>query len=104
MLGGEFEYLEELIDSFLEDAPLLIAELHQYLEQDDAAGVRRIAHSLKSNGADFGAARFSELCKDLEKSAMNGKLDNAGEPVAQISREYELVAAALSLIKQKGEI
>jgi HPt (histidine-containing phosphotransfer) domain-containing protein len=66
VLGGEFEYLAELIDSFLEDGPQLLAELNQYVQAGDAAGVRRVAHSLKSNGADFGATTFSSLCKELE--------------------------------------
>ena len=54
-LGGEFSNLVLLIDSFLEDAPHLLAELDQFIKSGDAGGVRRIAHGLKSNGADFGA-------------------------------------------------
>jgi HPt (histidine-containing phosphotransfer) domain-containing protein len=104
MVGGEFEYLEELIDSFLEDAPKLIAELQRYVDEGDADGVRRIAHSLKSNGADFGATHFAELCKQLELSASTGKLNGARKSTLMISNEYERVSTALSQIKQIGEI
>ena len=80
MLGGEFVYLEELIDSFLEDAPQLLAELDQFVEGGDSAGVRRVAHSLKSNGADFGATTFSNLCKELEMVGKSGDAGWSGRP------------------------
>jgi HPt (histidine-containing phosphotransfer) domain-containing protein len=104
MLGGEFEYLVELIDSFLEDAPNLLAELGQYVEGEDAAGVRRIAHSLKSNGADFGATTFSRLCKDLEMMGKEDAMDGAGDLTAQISTEYGRVEAALVAVRREGRI
>jgi CheY-like chemotaxis protein/HPt (histidine-containing phosphotransfer) domain-containing protein len=104
MLGGEFEYLVELIDSFLEDAPQLLAELEQSVESGDAAAVRRVAHSLKSNGADFGAATFSNLCKELEMIGKAGTIDGAGELTAQIVAEYGKVEAALAAVRREGKL
>jgi signal transduction histidine kinase/DNA-binding response OmpR family regulator/HPt (histidine-containing phosphotransfer) domain-containing protein/PAS domain-containing protein len=104
MLGGEFVYLVELIDSFLEDAPQLLAELNQYLENGDAAGVHRVAHSLKSNGADFGASTFSDLCKELESVGRSGVLDGAADLVAQILAEYGKVETALKAVRQGGKV
>jgi CheY-like chemotaxis protein len=104
MLGGEFAYLVELIDSFLEDAPQLLAELNDSIAGEDAAGVRRVAHSLKSNGADFGAATFSGLCKELEMRAKEGALDGAADLAARIAAEYRSVAAALESVRREGSI
>jgi HPt (histidine-containing phosphotransfer) domain-containing protein len=104
MLGGEFDYLVELIDSFLEDAPQLLSELEQLVESGDAAGVRRVAHSLKSNGADFGADSFSSLCKELEMTAKAGTLEGTGDMVAQIAAEYGRVAAALAAVRREGRL
>jgi CheY-like chemotaxis protein len=104
VLGGEFEYLAELIDSFLEDAPQLLAELHQFVQAGDSAGVRRVAHSLKSNGADFGATTFSNLCKELEMMGKSGALDGAADLAAQIGAEYEKVEAALAAVRRRGSI
>ena len=39
--------------------------------------MRRIAHSLKSNGADLGATAFTEQCKELEELGKTGALDEA---------------------------
>ena len=81
MLGGEFGNLAQLIDSFLEDAPKLLAELDKYIAGSDAGGVRRVAHGLKSNGADFGAMRFSAFCKELEAYGEIGHAGWRAEPI-----------------------
>jgi CheY-like chemotaxis protein/HPt (histidine-containing phosphotransfer) domain-containing protein len=101
-VGGEFAYLAELIDSFLADAPQLLTELEQCAQAGDAAGVRRIAHSLKSNGADLGAIAFTEQCKELEGLAKTGALDDAAARVARLQAEYRSVEAALGTVLNAG--
>jgi HPt (histidine-containing phosphotransfer) domain-containing protein len=104
MLGGEFVYLEELIDSFLEDAPQLLADLNRFVEDGDAEGASRMAHSLKSNGADFGASTFSNLCKELEVRGRSGEMNGAAGLVAQIEAEYGKLEAALRAVRREGRI
>jgi HPt (histidine-containing phosphotransfer) domain-containing protein len=104
MLGGEFEFLVELIDSFLEDAPKLLNELNGFVWNADAVGVRRVGHSLKSNGADFGATHFAGLCKDLEEMGKSGQLGGVAELAGRVSDEYKKVAAALTTIRQEGKV
>jgi len=104
MVGGEFDFLIELIDSFLEDAPQLFTELDQGVNQGDAAIVHRVAHSLKSNGADFGATQFAELCKELELRGKSGTLDYAAEAAVQIKDEFKGVRTALITVRNKGNI
>jgi CheY-like chemotaxis protein len=102
-LGGQFEYLVELVNTFLEDAPRLLAELRRCVEQGDAAGVRRIAHSLKSNGRDLGAGTFAQACKELETLAKSGTLLGAGG-MYRIEAEYAGVEAALRRMLSAREI
>ncbi|NIV28944.1 MAG: hypothetical protein GWN58_05360 [Anaerolineae bacterium] len=104
MLGGEFAYLVELIDSFLEDAPQLLDELGRSVDGGDAAGVRRVAHSLKSNGADFGATTFSNLCKELEMVGKSGVLNGVAGLAAQVETEYGRVEVALEAVRRDGRI
>jgi signal transduction histidine kinase/CheY-like chemotaxis protein len=99
-LGGEFANLKIIIDSFLQEAPGLLEELDRFVETGDAPGVRRLAHSLKSNGADFGASTFAERCKELEAMGKTGELDGAAELAAQIRTEYRKVAAALAILRE----
>jgi signal transduction histidine kinase/DNA-binding response OmpR family regulator/HPt (histidine-containing phosphotransfer) domain-containing protein/PAS domain-containing protein len=104
LVGGEHEYLVELIDSFLEDAPQLLDELSESIEKNDSISVRRVAHSLKSNGADFGAARFYELCRDLEMIAKSGTLETARTYATQIRSEFLKVQTALTAVRNNGHL
>jgi HPt (histidine-containing phosphotransfer) domain-containing protein len=104
MLGGEFSNLVQLIDSFLEDAPKLLAELDQFISSGDAGGVRRVAHGLKSNGADFGARKFSALCKELEVMGKSGDLEGAEDLYSLIATEFEQAVIALAGIRRAGKI
>jgi PAS domain S-box-containing protein len=96
-LGGD-DFLAEVIDAFLTDSPTLVATLRRSLDEKDADELRRAAHTLKSNGATLGAARFSELCRELEQRARNGRLDGASELVDRIEEEYELLQQALAAL------
>ena len=103
-LGGEYAYLEELIDSFLEDTPQLIADLNTAVETEDIAEVHRLAHSLKSNGADYGALKFAELCRELEMGARTGHLNGAAGLAAEITAEYTKMEGALEELRARGRI
>jgi HPt (histidine-containing phosphotransfer) domain-containing protein len=86
-LGGD-DFVGELIDTFRRDAPDLLATLRRSLGEHDLDELRRAAHTLKSNGATFGAQDFSELCARLEGQAKTGALDGASELVDRIEQEY----------------
>jgi HPt (histidine-containing phosphotransfer) domain-containing protein len=89
-IGGD-ELVADLVDTFLGDAPSLLAALRG----TDAKEVRRAAHTLKSNGATFGAATLADLCGELEQQAKEGDLAGAPDLADRIEAEYELVAQAL---------
>ena len=96
-LGGD-DFLAEVIDAFLVDSPTLLATLRRSLDEQDVDELRRAAHSLKSNGATLGAQRFSELCRELEQQARNGRLEGASERVDRIEQEYEQLQEALAAL------
>jgi HPt (histidine-containing phosphotransfer) domain-containing protein len=89
-LGGD-EFVADLVATFVADAPPLLAALRG----SDVGEVRRAAHTLKSNGATFGATRFAELCRGLEEQAKAGDLTDAPERAALIEEEYALVVEEL---------
>ena len=60
------EFVAELIDTFFEEAPTLLAELRAAHAADDANRFRRAAHSIKSNSLTFGATALAELARALE--------------------------------------
>ena len=93
MAGADF--IGELIDTFLDDAPQLIQQLQSALAANDAESFRRAAHSLKSNAASFGASHVSGLAKELEMLGRENKLDEVGDRLKVLEEAYR--AAALEL-------
>ncbi|NOZ27177.1 MAG: PAS domain S-box protein [Chloroflexi bacterium] len=89
------ETLQELIASYLEEAPQLLAQIREALAQGDAPTVQRAAHTFKSTSALFGATRLANLCKEVEFMGREGRLENVEEKVNQIEAEYEKVKAIL---------
>jgi PAS domain S-box-containing protein len=97
-LGGD-DFLGEVIDAFLADAPDLIATLRRSLAEQSNEELRRAAHTLKSNGATLGAESFSELCRTLEHSAKTGDLEGAPQLVDGIEQEYLALEQALTALR-----
>ncbi|MDH4137666.1 MAG: Hpt domain-containing protein [Anaerolineae bacterium] len=100
MIGGDPDFLAELMDTFLNEAPQLLADMRQAVEDRDAAGLRLAAHSLKSNSTDFGAMTLSNLCWELEGMGKAGTLDGVAEKVAQVEAEYERVKPAMEAVRK----
>jgi CheY-like chemotaxis protein/HPt (histidine-containing phosphotransfer) domain-containing protein len=101
-VGDDRGLLATLIDTFLRDAPRLVDAARQGLQQGQADEVRRAAHTLKSNGATFGAMRFSELSRELEALAKSGILEGTADLLARIEGEYESVRIALETVRERG--
>jgi HPt (histidine-containing phosphotransfer) domain-containing protein len=93
--------LPVLIDSFFKEAVKLQANARQALEQGQAEELRRAAHTLKSNSANFGAQALTALCRELESRAKAGELEGAEELLAQIEAKYETAKAALEAIRKE---
>ena len=60
------DFVLELVDTFAEEAPRLLAELRSALAAGEADRFRRAAHSLKSNSNTFGATRLATIARALE--------------------------------------
>lgn len=89
------DFMPELIDSFLEDAPQGLAALHAAIAAGDAVGFRRAAHSLKSNGVTFGAQAFAEAARALEHTPLSELGAAATARVQALAAQFDGVAAAL---------
>jgi len=99
--AGE-DFVMELVDTFLADAPQMLSALREALVAGDADGFRRAAHSLKSNGHTFGAMALGALARELEHGGLAGARERhaTGEsPLDAIDAEYTRVAAALTQLR-----
>ena len=64
------DFVAELVGTFAEEAPTLLAELRSALAGGQVDRFRRAAHSLKSNSSTFGARRLAERARALELGGM----------------------------------
>ena len=92
MAGAEF--VVELVHAFLEEAPVMLANLASSLAEGDSEKFRRTAHSLKSNSNTFGAHDLAAIAKDLELSGL-AQVKERPDPLAAVGAEYARVAVAL---------
>jgi CheY-like chemotaxis protein/HPt (histidine-containing phosphotransfer) domain-containing protein len=94
-LGGEPEFLVEVVEAFLSDTPPRIETIKSTLASADGEGLGRAAHSLKGSSGNFGAARLQALCADIERLGRAGQLTGLSPLVARLETEYGLVADRL---------
>lgn len=85
------EFVAELVQAFLEDAPALLRDMSRAAETGDSQVLRRAAHTLKSNANTFGAADLAGLALALEQGANPG-----AEALAAQLRALELAYAEAS--------
>jgi HPt (histidine-containing phosphotransfer) domain-containing protein len=94
-LGGDIDFLKELTDAYLDSTPGLFAAMRQAAPAGDAAGLQRVAHTLKTGSANMGALALAALCKGLEDMGRSGVLDGAETHIDAAAAAYDDVAAAL---------
>jgi HPt (histidine-containing phosphotransfer) domain-containing protein len=92
--GGDF--VRELVDTFLQEAPSMLDGLRNALAAKDADTFRRTAHSLKSNSNTFGALTLGAMARELEQGGMATVIERSGQPLDALAEEYSRVAAALT--------
>jgi HPt (histidine-containing phosphotransfer) domain-containing protein len=89
------DFAVELVDTFLTEAPLMLAELRDALAARNGERFRRAAHSLKSNSNTFGATALGAMARELELTAADRVAAGDAQPLDALGEEYAHVAAAL---------
>lgn len=92
-MSGE-DFINELIDAFLDDAPNMIQNMQTALTNKDVDSFRRNAHSLKSNANTFGATELAILAKELEFMAKENNLE-VGNKLEVLKETFGQVAEEL---------
>ncbi len=99
--GGDAAFLDELIDVYFENSAKLLDTMNAAESAHSADEIRRAAHSLKSNSANFGAYLLAEMCKELEDLSHEGNLSDASARIARIQAEYVRVKQALERLRPR---
>jgi HPt (histidine-containing phosphotransfer) domain-containing protein len=95
-LTEDQEIFCDILCTYLDETPKLLATLQTAVAQGDAVAMERVAHSLKSSSATLGALALSALCARLEALGRAQTTDSAPAVLAQITTQYEAVRDALT--------
>jgi len=98
-VGDDPEFLAELIDDFLADAPGQLESLRKAVTSGDATGATRAAHTLKGISRTFGAGELATLCQEAEAAAGAGDLAAVLSHVDAIEREWARVRPELVALR-----
>jgi HPt (histidine-containing phosphotransfer) domain-containing protein len=93
------QFVLELVDTFLQEAPAMLDELRRALAAKDADKFRRVAHSLKSNSNTFGALTLGAMARELELGGVSKVIEDGGRPLDALAQEYSRVATALTELR-----
>ena len=94
--GNDIDFVKELVDTYLADAPAQLDGMAQAIEADNAASLVRPAHTLKSSSATVGAMRLSAVARELEMAGRSGLLEpSAREMLAEARAESAAATDAI---------
>jgi HPt (histidine-containing phosphotransfer) domain-containing protein len=96
--------LAHLITLYLQEVPAHLAALHEAVAHGDAARVEEVAHGLRGSSAQLGATRMTRLCTSLHEDASTQNLSRAAARVADLTREFCHVQAALEAVLQHTQL
>jgi HPt (histidine-containing phosphotransfer) domain-containing protein len=96
MTGDDDDFIRELVEAYLAEAPEHLAGMTAAAGAGDAAAMVRPAHTLKSSSASLGAMRLSRICRGLEEAARAGRAEGFHEAVGAASATWAATLAALA--------
>jgi HPt (histidine-containing phosphotransfer) domain-containing protein len=93
------EFVAELVDTFIEEGPGMLADLRGARADGNPERFRRAAHSLKSNGKTFGALKLAALAREFELNGLDPEPNRDEVALAALEAEYARAAAELKALR-----
>jgi two-component system sensor histidine kinase/response regulator len=94
--GDDDEFLQDLIGTYIAEAPANLEAMAAALAAADPAAIVRPSHTLKSSSASIGAMRLSSICRTIEETGRSGRLDGLDAAVASAAATWTATLEALS--------
>jgi signal transduction histidine kinase/CheY-like chemotaxis protein/HPt (histidine-containing phosphotransfer) domain-containing protein len=91
----------KVIAAYVDDTPSHLQTLRRAIAGQDAASVRKVAHSLKSSSANVGAETLAQLCKEMETLGRADTTAGAATILIDMEQEFKAVRHSLSAILEK---
>ena len=101
-VGGDAEFVGEVVDAYLADAPLQLEAMRTALAAGDLVALGRAAHTLKGNSRNVGASTLAEVARRVEEQARAGDASEAAEGIDAAGRAFGAVVEALATARSAG--
>ncbi len=98
MLEDDEEFLKELAEIFINDAPEQMSEIKEAVISRNNEALEKSAHKLKGAVANFGRNTTTDTAFKLERMAKENKLDGAEEVYGSLVKDIENLMNALSAL------
>lgn len=98
-VGGDREFLLELLSELEASIPQILNEFAQHQSKRDAKALAKQAHTLKGMGSNLSLLNLTELCRSLESLANKEdwlEIENLLNQITQHFEEYKLYFQKLS--------
>ena len=93
-IGGN-DFVVEMIELFLENAPLRLQAAREALEGDDLTTLHRSVHSLKSTAANLGARALQATAQAAEARANEHDLEALPPLLDDLDRQFDEACSEL---------
>jgi CheY-like chemotaxis protein len=92
---GDNKLLERVLKAFETSVGRLLPQLQDSRRLGDRAGIRHVAHTLKSSSASIGAIKLSQQCADIETMIRLERIEDLDTRVDAMCAEVQIVLQAL---------
>ena len=93
---GENQLLPRVLAAFKTSIARLVPQVRTASAAGDLAGVRHVAHTLKSSSASIGAMQLAQMCAELETMIRLDQVDSLAARVDAMCVEIDQVLKALN--------
>jgi CheY-like chemotaxis protein/signal transduction histidine kinase/class 3 adenylate cyclase len=94
----EPELIAELVQTYIDDAELLMQNIKQAVAEQNHDLLISSAHTLKSSSGNLGAGLVAELCAKLEQASKNNDITAINNLSVELQQEYQILQQALNTI------
>ena len=94
-VGGDDAFVGELVTTYLAEGAEHMAQLEAAAAAGDTGALVRPAHSLKSSSAALGAARISQISRDIEHAGREQRSEGVAQSVARARSAWDATVAEL---------
>lgn len=95
MFEDDVEFLKELIEMFINDAPEHMSEIEEAVNCRNSKALEKAAHKLKGAAANFGKNATTDTAFKLETMGKENNLDGVEEVYGILVKDVESLVNAL---------